>query len=366
MSEIVPFKSNNVSELSSEEKKAKAEEIVSKWIKMQKAIKEEITLDEIVLQHMKTQHDSLIEAYHYFYWATIKARESYENIDLILQNNFNYLHYELSPNPDLGLKDGFTISMNLMFFFRENFEYTLELISLIEEQYEKRPKKNFIDEIAEKEKMTEEQIKEKENEERKEKDEENKKIDSIINLFCHQMYNNILIPNPEQEELMILIFVLLARRIGKLEVSSVKGFLDEETFVGKFLKSFTRKPELKIFLSKALNNIINRIDCNEERNLHLNPLFIKKKIIEKGRKNDNIVVNITANKIDRLLKENIPMTSLHFEDEETKKKKEINKEKKETYYHFELNKDQVLITLKQKEENENVKDVLLSHFKWIK
>ena len=111
---------------------------------------------------------------------------------------------------------------------------------------------DFANEIEENEKLSEEQVKEKENEEKKEKEEENKKIDSIINLFCHQMYNNILIPNPEQEELMILIFVLLAKRIGKLEMSSVKGFLLEETFLGKFLKSFTRKPELKIFLSKAL------------------------------------------------------------------------------------------------------------------
>ena len=101
--------------------------------------------------------------------------------------------HELSPNPDLGLKDGFPFCMNLMFFFRENFEYTLELISLIEEQYEKKKKKNFIDEIEENEKLSEEQVKEKENEEKKEKEEENKKIDSIINLFCHQMYNKILI-----------------------------------------------------------------------------------------------------------------------------------------------------------------------------
>lgn len=39
-------------ELTSEERKKKAEEIVSKWITMQKTIKEEITLDEILLQHM--------------------------------------------------------------------------------------------------------------------------------------------------------------------------------------------------------------------------------------------------------------------------------------------------------------------------
>ena len=53
--------------------------------------------------------------------------------------------------------------------------------------------RNFIDEIEENEKLSEEQVKEKEKEEKKEKEEENKKIDSIINLFCHQMYNNILI-----------------------------------------------------------------------------------------------------------------------------------------------------------------------------
>lgn len=67
-------------ELTSEERKKKAEEIVSKWIAMQKTIKEEITLDEILLQHMQTQHASLLESYRNFYWSTIKARESSENI----------------------------------------------------------------------------------------------------------------------------------------------------------------------------------------------------------------------------------------------------------------------------------------------
>ena len=67
-------------ELTSEERKKKAEEIVSKWITMQKTIKEEITLDEILLQHMQTQHASLLESYRNFYWSTIKARESSENI----------------------------------------------------------------------------------------------------------------------------------------------------------------------------------------------------------------------------------------------------------------------------------------------
>ena len=41
-------------ELTSKERKKKAVEIVSKWITMQKTIKEEITLDEILLQHMQT------------------------------------------------------------------------------------------------------------------------------------------------------------------------------------------------------------------------------------------------------------------------------------------------------------------------
>ena len=353
-------------ELTSEERKQKAEQIVSKWTRMQKTIKEEITLDEIVLQHMKTQHASLIESYHYFYWSTIKARESSENIDLILQNNFKYLHYEISPDPDRGLKDAYTPSKNLMFFFRENFEYTLELFALIEDTCENKTNRNFIHEIEEREMMTEEQIKQKEKKEKIEKEETNKKIDSIINLFCHQMYNNILIPNPEQEELMILIFVLLAKRVGKLEVSAVKGFLDEETVLGKFLKSFTKKPEVKFFLSKTLNNIINSIDRNEERCLHLNPLFIKKRIIEKKRRrNTNVDENITEEKIDKLLNENIPMSSLHFEEETKchKQKTENNSinEVKKKFYHFDQNKDQLLLILKQKEEDENVRDVMLNH-----
>ena len=174
-------------ELTSEERKKKAEEIVSKWITMQKTIKEEITLDEILLQHMQTQHASLLESYRNFYWSTIKARESSENIELILKKNFKYLHYEISPDPDLGLKDAYIPSKNLMFFFRENFEYTLELFALIEDTYESKTNRNFIDEIEERETMTEEEIKQKEKKEKIEKEETNKKIDSIVNLFCHQI-----------------------------------------------------------------------------------------------------------------------------------------------------------------------------------
>ena len=75
-------------ELTSEERKKKAEEIVSKWITMQKTIKEEITLDEILLQHMQTQHASLLESYRNFYWSTIKAREY-----SIIKRDNNWFHF---------------------------------------------------------------------------------------------------------------------------------------------------------------------------------------------------------------------------------------------------------------------------------
>ena len=56
---------------------------------------------------------------------------------------------------------------------RSNYEYILKIVSIIDES----------------EKAIEESI-------------------TLVDLFCHQFYENILIPNPEQEELLILCYIL--------------------------------------------------------------------------------------------------------------------------------------------------------------
>ena len=109
----------------------------------------------------------------------------------------------------------------------------------------------------------------------------NPSLDSIVNLFCHQFYDNILIPNPEQEELLILCYLLLQKEINGMNNASVSSFLDESsTFTGKFIKSFTKKTELKTFLSKTLGDLILEID-GEDQLITLSPSSIKRSLNKK-------------------------------------------------------------------------------------
>ena len=131
---------------------------------------------------------------------------------------------------------------------------------------------------------------------------ENKEVLSIIDLFCHQFYDNILIPNPEQEELLILIYLLLEKEINSMNAASVASFLDDNySILGKFLKSYTKKQELKNYLSNTLGSLILSIE-NEPNSLDLNITNIKNIIISenKGKNifeicdddNENIISNI--------------------------------------------------------------------------
>ena len=67
-------------------------------------------------------------------------------------------------------------------------------------------------------------------------------VDSLIELF----YDNKTIGNPEQGELLILIYKLL-EEITPMNSASVDEFLNETTFFEKFISFYMNEKELKIF-----------------------------------------------------------------------------------------------------------------------
>ena len=79
-------------------------------------------------------------------------------------------------------------------------------------------------------------------------------VDSLIELF----YDNKTIGNPEQGELLILIYKLL-EEITPMNSASVDEFLNETTFVGKFISFYMNEKELKIFLTMLWNPLISSI-----------------------------------------------------------------------------------------------------------
>ena len=108
----------------------------------------------------------------------------------------------------------------LMFLFRNNYDYIIVLISLISD------------------------------------DDDNEKILSFAELFSVQFYENILIPNPKKEELLLLIFKLLEKEISQMICTSTEDFLEDDTFLGKFIISFNKRQELTGFLSSILSSLI--------------------------------------------------------------------------------------------------------------
>ena len=114
--------------------------------------------------------------------------------------------------------------MCFLFLFRNNYNYIAKLVSLVEES------------------------------------DDPEKVDSLVELLCNQFYDNILIPNPEQEELLILIYKLLEEEITPMNSASVDEFLSDSSFIGKFISSYMNKRELKIFLTVLLNPLILSIE----------------------------------------------------------------------------------------------------------
>ena len=141
---------------------------------------------------------------------------------------------------------------------------------------------------------------------------------TLVDLFCHQFYENILIPNPEQEELLILCYLLLEKEIVSMNSASASSFIDEtSSFVGKFLKSFTKKQELKSYLSMTFGDLILSIENDSEDNcLDLNPMRIEN-YLNIQMKKENIRKEEDSNMLGHFeelgfLTSNIPKCSINI------------------------------------------------------
>jgi hypothetical protein len=176
------------------------------------------------------------------------------NIDT---GNYNLSYFELNDNAEKMLLEIFDPIKKLLFLFRNDFQIMLKLISV-------------IDQYASKE-----------------------NINTLVDLLCHQFYENLLIQNPEHEELLILCYLLLEKEIENMNSASVSSFLDESTtFIGKLLKSYTKKQELKTYLTVTLGSLIMKIENSSEGCLDLDLSRLSNYV---NNKTNNQVVNKSYN-----------------------------------------------------------------------
>ena len=233
--EIEKAKNNeeNIDEVLIETNKKKmVESVIQRWLMLQKTIKEEMTLEDVTTKHQENELTQLKNKYKDYYETKLESRKIISELNDTDDSNTK------SKNLIIG-KDNLTFINisepinNLLFIFRENNDYILKLISLM----------SF------------------------EKDDE--KISSLIELFCNQFYENILIPNPEQEELLFLICKLLEMEISPMDAAYSENFLNEDTFLDKFISSLIKRQEVKIFLSSVINPLLIDIDNNNSDDNYL-------------------------------------------------------------------------------------------------
>ena len=318
-------------------KQQKAEKIIQKWLKLQKTIKEEITLEEVITKQQTDDFNYLKELFFKYYETKIKIRKEFEIIRSLDKNIKNFTsEYYLEKNIESELCDTVGTIKNLLFLIRNNYDYITKIVSLIEET------------------------------------DEQEKVDSLVELFCNQFYDNILIPNPEQEELLILMYKLLEEEITPMNSASVDEFLSDNTFLGKFISSYINKRELKVFLKMLLNPLILSIENSGLECMDISLQNINREVSK--RKDERI----SDKNFDAWLRE-IPKTNINFkkyympgneeinEDDVKEEKKDDTKQEKIVYnsdYKEELTLDKIYNKITN-EKNNDIKEIYLYQLEQI-
>ena len=277
-------------EMSEQEKIS--EKILKKWVSLQKIIKEEITLEEVIITRYKEDFEKFKNSYDDYYETKLKFRDNFEEMKYLGKKELDDIpkNYLDRKGAHQILIDTYEPIKNLLFLFRENYDYIIKLVSLIDNKDNKE------------------------------------KVESLVELFCNQFYDNIFIPNPEQKELLLLIFLLIKEEINNMDNASLDEFLDNNNFLGKFISSFVRRQEMNIYLSMLLTPLINSIENVDKECIDISLKSIQKYIIlkQKGKfkpnNNDkNILYDYSQNLYNK-----IPKSNLVF-----KKNYELDMEKEE-------------------------------------
>ena len=306
---------NQINDDQSELKKEEmAEKIIQKWLTLQKTIKEEITLEDVIISQQKNDFNHLKDYFKEYYTSKLNIRKTFDDIRKLTTSEYDKIkELHIEDNPDRVLLQACEPIKNLLFLFRNNYNYITKLVSLIDEQ------------------------------------DDEEQIESLVQLFCNQFYDNILIPNPEQEELLLLIYKLFAEEIAPMNSALIDDFLNESTFLGKFCSTYMNRQEFKLFLSILINPLISSIENENDECLDMSLMsirdFLRKKLKDKKNsfdidnkkdendKKDNINYgeklfnNIPKTKI--IFKKNIELEAELEEESQRKNNNDLKDEKKD-------------------------------------
>ena len=350
---------NQINDDQSELKKEEmAEKIIQKWLTLQKTIKEEITLEDVIISQQKNDFNILKNYFKEYYNAKLNIRKTFDDIYKLNQNKYKDLKdLSIEDNAEKILLQSFEPIKNLLFLFRNDYNYITKLVSLIDEQ------------------------------------DEEEEIESLVQLFCNQFYDNILIPNPEQEELLLLIYKLFAEEIAPMNSALIDDFLNDSSFLGKFCSTYMNRQEFKLYLSMLINPLISSIENENDECLDMSLMSIRDFIRKKAKDKKNIFD--LENKIifkdekdinyKKILFNGIPKTRIIFKknneleaelEEESQRKnnndlkleKDINEKEKDIKYNEEYNEQLTIEKLNDKishEKDHDMKEFYLYQLEYI-
>ena len=302
---VKPFE-NIEEEISEEKKQRNVEQIIKQWLNLQKIIKEKITLDDVIIHQQTSDTDNLKLLFRKYYEAKLKTRKNYGDMNELNMGNNDQLNspsFFISNDSENPLKEVSDPIKNLLFILRNNYDYLIRLLSLMN-QNDFSEGSNRI------------------------------KVNSLVELFNNQFYENILIPNPEQQELLILIYKLLEEEILPMGIASPDDFLNNNSFLGIFLSSYSKRQDIIGYISMVLNPIILSIDNEDKECLDLSINSIRKYLDKEDKDKRNNMKKTIHEKIDFDLGPNalkdflfskIPKTKIKFKNNfelEAEKEKE--------------------------------------------
>ena len=284
--------------------------ILEKWKELQKSIKETLSLEELMIEKQMQDNSQLKEKFKEYYGVKLKCRKEYETINNLEIGKHNEKEYIISDNIERELLDTCEPIKNLLFLMRNRPDYIVKIKNLIKED----------------------------------KDE----VNSFVELLCNQFYDNILIPSQNQNnpELGILIYKLLEDEIISMNSATVDDFLNNNSFLGKFLTTYVKKDEFRLFFGKLLKPLILSIDNQDDDCLDLSIINIKSKLNKKEREKEKEKEKSISNKI------NIKEDEFDFKNLYKDIKRTTIKFKKNKDLDDDINKDEKKNNLK-KDENEN-------------
>ena len=309
-------KANNNNDIISEEQKQKlVEKIINKWLNLQKIIKEEITLEDVIIKQQEDDTDNLKSFFVKYYQAKLNTRKIWNDINKLklYEKESNILSIIINEELGSSFHEVSEPIKNLFFIIRNNYDYLTRILSLIKpEDFEKNINKVY----------------------------------SLVELLNNNFYENILIPNPDQLELLILIYKLLEEEITSMNSVCSENFLEDNTLIGIFLSSFAKKQEIIGYFSMILNPLILSIDEDDSKehiDLNINNIInnidlkqIEKRKIINNEPNINTKINLDIN-IREYLFDKIPKTKIKF-----KNSFELEAEKeKEDEINFDINGDYI-------------------------